>query len=113
MVRLTVLYNLQPYVDEKEFLEWRLSDHQEENMGTPGVIRSDFTRLDGCFPKDAPRPYRFMTTADWPDMESFEKAFYDPSYQETLKENLKILKDPLFMVGEILAQESNSQEVAE
>ncbi len=110
MVRLTVLYNLQPYVDEKEFLEWRLNDHQEENMDTPGVIRSDFTRLDDVFPQDASRPYRFLTTADWPDMESFEKAFYNPDYQVRLKENLKLLKDPVFLVGEVLAQESNSQE---
>lgn len=110
MVRLTVLYNLQPYVDEEEFLEWRLNDHQKDNMGTPGVIRSDFTRLVESYPRDATRPYRFMTTADWPDMESFESAFYNPTYQEELKENLKLLKDPVFLVGEILAQENNTQE---
>ena len=113
MVRLTVLYNLQPYVDENEFLQWRLNDHQDENMGTPGILRSDFMRIEGCFPRDADRPYRFMTTADWPDMESFESAFYDPAYQEGLKENLKLLKDPVFLIGEILAQENNTQEESE
>jgi hypothetical protein len=113
MVRLTVLYNLQPYVDEAEFLEWRLNDHQKENMGTPGVLRSDFCRLEKGWPDGNPPAYRFMTTADWPDMESFERAFYDPAYQESLQENLKLLREPVFFIGELLAQESNSEEESE
>ena len=106
MIRLTVLYNLQPYVEEEKFLEWRLTDHQNENMSIPGVIRSDFARIDGGWPDDAQSPYRFMTTADWPDMESFRNAFYDPAYQEELQENLKMLKDPVFLVSEILIHET-------
>jgi len=106
MIRLTVLYNLQPYVDENEFLEWRLTDHQEENMGIPGVIRSDFARIDGGWPDGAAPPYRFMTTADWLNMESFERGFYDTAVQASLQENLKMLKEPVFLISEILIHES-------
>lgn len=111
MIRLTVLYNLQPYVDEKEFLEWRLTDHQQANMSVPGVIRSDFARIEQAWPGDTPPPYQFMTTADWPDMESFEKAFYDPAYQKKLRENLKMLKDPVFLISEILIHETRERKL--
>ena len=110
MIRLTVLYNLQPDVDEAEFLEWRLTDHQAENMSVPGVIRSDFARIDRGWPGDTPPPYRFMTTADWPDMESFQNAFYDPAYQAGLQENLKLLKEPVFLISEILIHETKEDE---
>ena len=108
MIRLTVLYNLQPYVDEKEFLEWRLTDHQKENMSIGSVLRSDFARIEASFPDGIEPPYRFMTTADWPDMESFRANFYDPEYQVSLRENLKLLKEPVFLVSEILVDESNT-----
>ncbi len=110
MIRLTVLYNLQPYVDEKEFLEWRLTAHQEANMSVPGVIRSDFARIEQEWSEGTqPPPYQFMTTADWPDMESFQNAFYDPDYQEALQENLKMLKDPIFLISEILIHETKEE----
>jgi hypothetical protein len=32
MFHLTVLYNLPPHQDEDGFLEWRLGEHQSENM---------------------------------------------------------------------------------
>ena len=107
MIRLTILYNLQSNVDEEKFLEWRLGVHQQENMASPGVLRSDFATVQANALSDAPPVYRFMTTADWPDMESFRQAFYDPDMQASLQESLKMLKDPLFLVSEILVQESN------
>lgn len=106
MIRLTVLYNLQPYVDEVEFLEWRLTDHQEENMSIQGVLRSDFSRILEGFPVGSKPPYQFLTTADWPDIESFRNDFYDEEYQANLRENLKMLKDPIFLVSEILVHET-------
>ncbi len=106
MIRLTILYNLQPHVDEAEFLEWRLTEHQAENMSSPGVLRSDFARIDGSWPDGTPSPYRFMTTADWPDRETFEASFYDPDAQAGLREDIKRLKDPLFLISEILVEES-------
>ncbi|MBL8131712.1 MAG: hypothetical protein JNL42_07620 [Anaerolineae bacterium] len=107
MIRLTVLYNLPPGSDEDAFLRWRLTDHQAANAGIEGVIRTDFARLERRFPADLPLPYRFMTTADWPDRESFEKGFYDPQVQADLTENLTKIADPLFLISEILTETRN------
>lgn len=106
IIRLTVLYNLQPYVDRDEFLEWRLNDHQKENMSVQGVLRSEFSRTLEGWPADQKPLYQFVTTADWPDMESFQSDFYDDDYQANLQENLKMLKDPIFLVSEIMIQET-------
>jgi len=105
MIRLTVLYNLQPDVDETEFLAWRLGDHQEENMAAPGLLRSDFARIEANALDDSLPTHRFMTTADWPDIESFRKAFYDPEMQESIQNSMHMLKDPVFLVSEILVHE--------
>jgi len=110
MIRLTVLYNLHPFVDEEEFLTWRLTDHQKENMSQSGVIHSDFARISQTWPaSDSPPPYRFMTTADWPDMESFQRDFFDPVAMEKLHENLKMLKEPVFLISEILVTETKEE----
>lgn len=39
-------------------------------------------------------------------MESFQSDFYDDDYQANLQENLKMLKDPIFLVSEIMIQET-------
>ena len=103
MIRLTVLYNLPPGHDEEEFLEWRLGEHQSANMAIEGVVASQFHRIlkDG----DTDPAYRFMTTVDWPDRESFERGFYDARVQADLKENLEKISDPLFLVSECLVEE--------
>ncbi|MFW5942534.1 MAG: hypothetical protein ACOC9X_03570 [bacterium] len=106
MIRLTVLYNLKPHVDEEEFLRWRLTDHQEENLSIPGVIRADFCRVDQRWPQGMEAPYRFMATLDWPDRQSFEEGFYDAGVQAGLKENLELLSDPVFLISEILTEGS-------
>ena len=103
MIRLTVLYNLKPYVDEEEFLQWRLGEHQKSNASMRGVIRTDFGRVDDAWPTSASSPHRFMTTVDWPDRESFEDGFYDEEVQAGLEKNLEMLSDPVFMISEILA----------
>lgn len=108
MIRLTVLYNLADHVNEEEFLEWRLGEHQQANMSSPGVLRSDFSRIDALALGQGEPPHRFMTTADWPDMESFRAAFYTPEMQASLQESLRMLKDPLFLISEVLVQESVS-----
>jgi hypothetical protein len=105
MIRLTVFYNLADDQDEEEFLEWRLTEHQEDNASMPGVLRTDFARIDDSWPPGTDPAYRFMTTADWPDRDSFEKAFYDPDEQVALRENVKRLKDPMFLISEILISE--------
>lgn len=102
MIRLTVLYNLTPDQDEDEFLQWRLGEHQVANMSMQGVVASEFHRVigDGA-------AYRFMTTVDWPDRESFERGFYDPGVQAGLKEDMEKISDPLFLVSERLIGESS------
>ncbi len=102
MIRLTVLYNLLPGADEDEFLRWRLSDHQAANAATPGIVRTDFARVEMAWPDGTPAPYRFMTIVEWPDRESFEKAFYDPAMQASLQENVKKIANPVFLISEIL-----------
>lgn len=104
MIRLTVLYDLAPGTDEAAFLEWRLGAHQAANAAMPGVLRTDFARVEGVWPPDAPRPYRFMTVAEWPDRASFERAFYDPEAQASLQRDMVRLANPLFLITEVLAE---------
>lgn len=108
MVRLTVLYNLPPGSDEAEFLGWRLGDHQRANAAAPGVLRTDFAVVESAWPRGAAPRHRFMTIAEWPDRESFERSFYDPERHAAFLENLKKLDDPVFLVGEILASHESS-----
>jgi hypothetical protein len=112
MIRLTVLYNLPPDQDEDEFLKWRLGEHQSANMSIEGVIASEFHKVLGDAAGAAPA-YRFLTTLDWPDRESFERGFYEPRVQAELEENLRKISDPLFIVSECLVDESNESEVGE
>lgn len=104
MIRLTVLYNLPEGTDEEQFLEWRLGEHQAYNRSMPDVVRTDFGRIEEGWPEGVRPPHRFMTTADWPDWESFRKGFYDPQVQADLRENVKRIADPVFLVSEILAE---------
>jgi hypothetical protein len=112
MIRLTVLYNLPPDQDEDEFLQWRLGEHQSANMSIDGVVASEFHKVLSDATGAAPT-YRFLTTLDWPDRESFEKGFYDPQVQAELEENLQKISNPLFIVSECLVDESNESEVRE
>ena len=102
MFRLTVLYNLPPGSDEAEFLRWRLGEHQQNNAGRPGVLRTDFAVVESAWPRGAAPRHRFMTIAEWPDRATFEASFYDPEALARFEENLKKLDDPVFLMGEIL-----------
>jgi hypothetical protein len=102
MIRLTVLYNLPPEADEAEFLRWRLGEHQASNAAMPGVVRTDFARIDHAWPPGTPSRHRFMTIAEWPDRASFEKGFYDAEVQAQMKEDVKKITDTQIFVTEIL-----------
>lgn len=107
MIRLTVMYNLPPGSDEAEFLRWRLGEHQQQNEAAPGVIRTDFTRLDYQWAPDDDRakpPYRFMTTADWPDLASFEASFFSEESLASLRADTQRITDVVFLIGEVLAE---------
>ena len=104
MTRLTVLYNLPEGADEDEYLRWRLGEHQDSNAAMTGVTYTDFARIDASWPREQPSPYAYMTVADFDSRESFEKSFYTEEAQTKLKEDVKRIKDPLFLISEVLAQ---------
>ncbi len=105
MIKLTVVYNLPAGADHEEFLEWRTTTHQESNMSLPGVIKSDFYKIKQAWKMDE-APYRYMTEAYFPDLETFEKSFFDADYQAELAESLKRIADPLFLISEEVLSES-------
>jgi uncharacterized protein (TIGR02118 family) len=106
MIKLTVLYNLPPGADHEEFMRWRTTTHQESNMSIPGVIKSDFYVIQSTWQRNE-TPYRYMTEAYFPDMETFEKAFFDPDYQSGLAKALERIADPLFLISEEIISESS------
>jgi hypothetical protein len=99
MIKLTVMYNLPPGADHGAFIRWRTTEHQEENMAIPGIIKSDFYVVKEAWQRED-LPYRYVTEAYFPDMETFRKSFFDPEYQATLAESLKLIADPLFLISE-------------
>lgn len=106
MIKLTVLYNLPPGSSHEEFIKWRTTDHQKDNMAMPGVIKSDFYVIKNAWKTD-PTPYSYMTEAYYPDMSTFEKSFFDPDYQNKLAESLKRISDPLFLISAEVVSEEN------
>ncbi|NOZ71242.1 MAG: hypothetical protein GXP38_04905 [Chloroflexi bacterium] len=113
MIRLTLLYNLKPYVDEEEFLRWRMAEHQRFILSFPGIIGTDFGHVQGSWPDGVQARYRFMATFDWADRDSFEKGFYDVRFQANLQDKLTVLSDPIFLISEILAHSPEDRGVAE
>jgi hypothetical protein len=105
MVKLTVMYNLPPEADHEAFIRWRTTEHQQENMEVPGVIKSDFYVITEAW-QGSEAPYRYMTEVYWPDMETFRKAFFDPDYQTRLSESLKKIAEPVFLISEEVLTES-------
>ena len=99
MIKLTVMYDLPPGADHEEFIRWRTTEHQEDNMAIPGIIKSDFYVVKEAWQRDD-LPYRYITEAYFPDMETFRKSFFDPEYQAELAEALKKIANPLFLFSE-------------
>ena len=113
MVKLTVMYTLPEGADHEAFLTWRTTEHQKENMGMPGVIKSDFYAVKEIYSHQndhleaQPLIYRYVTEAYWPDMQSFRSVFFDSGYQEKLMESLKRIANPIFLVSEeVLSEET-------
>lgn len=110
MIQLIVLYGLQDDVDEDEFINWRLTEHQKSNEALEGVQRTSFCRLEELQGVESGMPYRFMTTLEWPDRASFEAGFLARGVQKDLQNRFKLLKDAVFMVGEVLSDELVGEE---
>ena len=108
MIKLTVMYNLPPGANHEEFIKWRTTTHQKDNMSLSGVIKSDFYLVQRAWQRDQ-APYRYMTEAYFPDMETFEKTFFDTEYQTRLAKSLKKIADPLFLISEeVISEETKS-----
>lgn len=104
MIKLTVMYNLPPGADHEEFIRWRTTTHQKENMEMPGLVKNDFYVIEDAW-KSEKMPYKYITEAYFKDKESFEKSFYDPAYQEKLEKWVEDLADPMFIISrEILSE---------
>lgn len=103
MIRLTVLYNLPSGASESEFLAWRMSSHAAYVDSMPGVLRSDFALIEDISPAGVSPAYRFQTTIDWPDYESYAAAFLTEQAQADLQENQKRIGEQVFIVSEILS----------
>ena len=107
MIKLTVMYNLPPGADHEAFMRWRTTEHQAENVAMPGLIKTDFYVIADTYGREV-APYRYLTEAYFPDMETFRKSFYDPEYQAGLQEALKRIADPLFLISEeVISQVAN------
>ena len=108
MIKLTVLYNLPEGTDEAEFVRWRTTEHNAANMARPGVVRGDFYRTVGqagvgeSHPRTAAAPWRFVTEAYYPDLATFEAAWYDPAEQARLIPAVAKISDAVFLVSEEL-----------
>ncbi|HVN53195.1 MAG TPA: EthD domain-containing protein [Anaerolineaceae bacterium] len=106
MIKLTVMYNLPPGANHEEFLQWRTTEHQQENISIPGVLKSDFYVVKSCWKRDD-LTYRYITEAYFPDMETFVKSFFDPTYQASLAKSLERIAEPLFLISEeVVSQEA-------
>lgn len=104
MIRLTILYNLKPYVDEEEFLHWQLAEYKRISDFIPGLVCADFARVESAWPDGSQPLYRFMATLDWSDRKSFEMGFYNAQVQSDLLDKLKVLSEPVFLISEVLMQ---------
>ena len=99
MIKLTVMYNLPPGADHEAFMRWRTTEHQEDNAAMPGLIKTDFYVVADTYQRESV-PYRYLTEAYFPDMETFRRSFYDPEYQVALQQSLKRIADPVFLISE-------------
>jgi hypothetical protein len=99
MVKLTVLYNLPPEMDEAEFVKWRLEKHQGENASKPGVVRTDFA-IAVNEPDGSPPRYRFITEAWYNTMDELKASFYGEETQAELAKAGEWCKDRLFLLSE-------------
>jgi hypothetical protein len=93
------MYNLRPGADHEAFLRWRTTEHEADNAAIPGLIKTDFYVVKEAWQQAGP-PYRYMTEAYFPDMETFRKSFFDPDYQHKLAGWLQMMAGPLFLISE-------------
>lgn len=105
MVKLTVLYNLPEGADHDDFIKWRTGPHQQSNASMPGVIKTDFYTATAT--QLGEPTYRYITEAYFATMADLNVAFFSETAQAKLKEDVKRIKDPLFLVSEEVTTSDN------
>jgi hypothetical protein len=108
MWKLTVMYDLLPGANHEEFVEWRTTVHQKENMSSPGVLRSDFYIVEEGWPNKEPLQ-RYITEAYFPDEETLRAAFFSDEAQAKLlgSEGIETIANHIFLISrEVVSEEA-------
>lgn len=98
MVKLTVMYNLPDGADHEAFLKWRTGPHQSSNASMPKVLKTDFYAAKPTMMGEP--AYRYITEAYFETMGDLENAFFTEQAQAKLKEDVKRIKDQIFLISE-------------
>ncbi len=98
MVKLTVIYNLPEGADHEAFLKWRTTTHQQSNASAPKVIKTDFYVAKET--QMGTPAYRYITEAYYATMADLEQSFFSEAAQAKLEEDVKRIKDPIFLISE-------------
>jgi len=107
VVKLTVLYNLKDAVAVEDFLRWRTTEHQEDTMALPGIIKSDlYMAVDD--PDGNPPAYRFVSESYFPDRATLENLFYREETQEELRRTTSNITDVVFLISEEIVSSDTS-----
>ena len=106
MVRVTLFYDLGPFLDEEAFYSWqsrllfRACSLEETAPGAAvrlptiagGLVKRDYGATDSV-------PRGFVTTLDWADEGSFRTAFYGPVFQDTLRKIEAVARSSLVLLA--------------
>ena len=109
MWKLTVMYDLLPGANHEEFVKWRTTDHQKENMSSPGVLRSDFYIVEEGWPDKEPLQ-RYITELYYPDEETLRAAFFSDETQAKLlgPEGIATSANQIFLISrEVVSEEAS------
>ena len=101
MVKLTVLYNLPDGSNHDSYIKWRTGEHQAANASAPNVLKTDFY-VATATPLGEPK-YRYITEAYFATVEDLNASFFSEASQSKLKQDIKRIKDPVFLVSEEFA----------
>jgi hypothetical protein len=103
----TLTYAVYKIIITQEFL------HNQPELNHVFIIKdykkNETPNQTNCHVRDE-TPYRYMTEVYYPDMETFNKSFFDPNYQVELAKSLERIADPLFLISEEVISEVVLQE---
>jgi hypothetical protein len=106
MIKLTVLYNLPEGADHEAFIKWRVTQGQQENAASPGVLKTDFYVTKETV-LGVPK-HRYITEAYFATLADLEASFFSDEAQAKLKEDMKMLGDSVFLISEEMVSSERS-----